>query len=77
MADMNNRHADEDLEGKATHVGGKLKEGLGDLLGDHKMQTEGKLDQMKGSAKQDIAHAKDALDDALGRESAADRAKKL
>lgn len=49
----------DDLTGKATHLGGKIKEGLGDLLGDRKLEREGRLDQMEGAAEQDAARAEE------------------
>jgi uncharacterized protein YjbJ (UPF0337 family) len=65
----------DDIEGKAKHVGGKLKEGVGDLLGDRKIKEEGRLDQMEGRAEQDVARAQDAVLDAEARRLAAKRAK--
>src|SRR5690606_22878017 len=49
----------DDAAGKATHLGGKIKEGVGDLLGDREMEREGKLDQMEGQAEQDQARAEE------------------
>ena len=54
----------DDLSGKATHLGGKIKEGLGDLLGDRSLQREGKLDQVEGRAEQDQVRAENAVLDA-------------
>ena len=65
----------DDLEGKAKHLGGKLKEGVGDLLGDRQMKEEGRLDQMEGAAEQDLSRAEDAMMDAEARRVAAQRAK--
>lgn len=67
----------DDLNGKATHLGGKIKEGLGDLLGDRKMEREGHLDQMEGAAEQDAARAQDAMLAADARRRAAQDAKTL
>lgn len=67
----------DDAMGKATHLGGKIKEGIGDLLGDRRMKQEGRLDQMEGAAEQDAARAEDALMDANARRLAAERAKDL
>jgi uncharacterized protein YjbJ (UPF0337 family) len=67
----------DDINGKATHVGGKVKEGLGDLLGDRKLKKEGRLDQMEGQAEQDQARAEEAAMDAAERRIAAKRAKDL
>ena len=65
----------DDVEGKAKHLGGKLKEGVGDLLGDRRMKEEGRLDQMEGAAEQDVARAHDAEMEAEARRLAAKRAK--
>jgi len=49
------------VEGSATHMGGKLKEGLGKLTGDAKLETEGKGDQVKGKVQNAVGGVKDAL----------------
>lgn len=67
----------DDLNGKLTHLGGKIKEGVGDLLGDHQIRREGRLDQMEGAAEQDAARAEDAMLDANARRVEAQRAKDL
>ncbi|HEX2204460.1 MAG TPA: CsbD family protein [Longimicrobium sp.] len=67
----------DDLTGKATHLGGKIKEGLGDVLGDRKMEREGRLDQMEGAAEQDAARAEQARLDAEARRNMARNAKDL
>lgn len=67
----------DDLEGKATHLGGRIKEGLGDLLGDRKLKTEGRLDQAEGVAEQDAARAAEELREAELRRMDAERAKRL
>lgn len=61
----------DDLNGKAKHVEGKVKEGLGELLGDRKMKREGKLAQHEGEAEQDASRARERLDEATDREAAA------
>ncbi|HYW11832.1 MAG TPA: CsbD family protein [Longimicrobium sp.] len=66
----------DDVAGKATHLGGKLKEGLGDLLGDRSLKTEGQLDQVEGAAEQDAARAEEALAEANARRLAAEQAKR-
>lgn len=65
----------DDTGGKAQHLGGKIKEGVGDLLGDREMEREGRLDQMEGQAEQDQARAEDAATDAAARRAAAREAK--
>jgi uncharacterized protein YjbJ (UPF0337 family) len=67
----------DDLTGKLTHLGGKIKEGVGDLLGDRSVQREGRLDQMEGAAEQDAARAEEAVMDANARRVAAQQAKEL
>jgi uncharacterized protein YjbJ (UPF0337 family) len=66
----------DDVNGKAKHVEGKVKEGLGELLGDRKMKREGKLAQHEGEAEQDAARARERLDEATDREAAARIARK-
>jgi uncharacterized protein YjbJ (UPF0337 family) len=65
----------DDTTGKGTHLGGKIKEGIGDLLGDRKLKQEGKLDQMEGAAEQDQARAEEAAAEAAARRAAARAAK--
>jgi len=67
----------DDLTGKLEHLCGKVKEGLGDLLGDRKIEREGRLDQMEGRAEQDAARAEEAMMDANARRLEAQRAKDL
>ena len=67
----------DELKGKIKHAGGKIQEEVGEFLGDRKMRREGKLNQMEGAAEQDIDRAADAVEDAIERKTAAQRAKKL
>lgn len=67
----------DDMSGKGKHLGGKLKEGLGDMLGDREMEREGRLDQMEGRAEQDQVRAEEALREAAARRNAAHNAKEL
>jgi uncharacterized protein YjbJ (UPF0337 family) len=67
----------DDTSGKATHVGGKIKEGIGEFLGDRSLEREGRLDQMEGQAEQDQARAEDAALEAAERKAAARRAKNI
>jgi uncharacterized protein YjbJ (UPF0337 family) len=61
----------DDLTGKARHVGGKIKEGVGDLLGDSKLKRDGKLEQFEGEAEQDQARAEKDVEEAALRKQAA------
>jgi uncharacterized protein YjbJ (UPF0337 family) len=65
----------DETRGKATHLGGKIKEGIGELLGDRKMKREGQLDQVEGEAEQDQLRAEEAATDAAARRAAARAAK--
>ena len=49
------------VKGAATHTGGKMKQAAGDMTGDTKMQTEGKMDQAKGKVQNAMGRTKDAL----------------
>ncbi|WP_128566054.1 CsbD family protein [Methylobacterium crusticola] len=49
------------VEGSATNVGGKVKEGAGKLTGDKKLESEGVVDQVKGKVQNAVGGVKDAL----------------
>lgn len=54
--------ADNDrIEGAAKNIGGKVKEAAGKVTGDHKLQAEGKADQVEGKVQNAVGGAKDAL----------------
>jgi uncharacterized protein YjbJ (UPF0337 family) len=74
---LQERNMADDVTGKITHLAGKLKEGVGELLGDREVRREGRLDQMEGRAEQDAARAEDALLDADARRTQARQAKEL
>lgn len=53
---------DEDrIKGTTTNIGGKVKDAAGDLLGDNKLQAEGKTDQASGQLQNAYGSAKDTL----------------
>lgn len=53
---------DEDrIKGSASDIGGKVKDAAGGLLGDNKMQAEGKADQVSGQLQNAYGSAKDAV----------------
>jgi uncharacterized protein YjbJ (UPF0337 family) len=66
----------DDIRGKGKHLGGRIKEGLGDLLGDREMEREGRLEQMEGQAEQDQARAEEAQREAIERKAAAREAQR-
>ena len=49
------------IEGSAKNVGGKIKEGVGKMTGDTKLQAEGKADQVEGKVQNAVGGAKDSL----------------
>ena len=49
------------IEGAAKQTGGKIKEGVGKLIGDTKLQTEGQADQVEGKVQNAIGGIKDTL----------------
>lgn len=57
----------DEINGKTTHLGGKIKEKAGEILGDTRMEREGELEQMKGRAEQDESRAIDAAKEARTR----------
>jgi uncharacterized protein YjbJ (UPF0337 family) len=57
----------DESKGKAEHLAGKIKEGVGEVLGDRKMKREGRLKQVKGRAEQDEARAREKAEEARER----------
>ena len=54
--------ADHDrVEGAAKNIGGKIKEGVGNITGDEKLKAEGKADQMSGKVQNTVGGVKDTL----------------
>ena len=53
------------VDGSAKNIGGKVKEGIGKVTGDSKMQTEGKADQVEGKIQNTIGGIKDSVKDAF------------
>jgi len=53
------------IKGSAEKLKGDLKEAAGKVLGDQKLQAEGKADQAKGKIQNAVGGIKDAVRDAL------------
>lgn len=53
---------DQRIEGAAVELEGKVQNGLGRLTGDSKLQVEGKLNEVKGKAKDAYGRVIDGLD---------------
>ena len=51
-------------EGAAQKTGGKIKEAVGKLTGDAKLQAEGKADKAEGKVQNAVGGAKDKVRDA-------------
>ena len=49
------------VKGSATNLGGKVKEGAGDVTGDKKLKSEGFVDQVKGKVQNAVGGIKDAI----------------
>ena len=54
----------EHIKGVADKVKGAVKDTVGKVTGDTKIQAEGKLDKAKGSARNVVGDVKDAARDA-------------
>jgi uncharacterized protein YjbJ (UPF0337 family) len=48
------------VEGKFDQVTGKIKQSVGEAVGNQKLANSGTVDQVKGAAKESWGHAKDA-----------------
>lgn len=54
--------ADKDqFKGAAKETGGNIKEGIGKMTGNEKLQAEGKADQLEGKVQKTVGDVKDAL----------------
>ncbi len=53
---------DEDrIDGSLKKMGGDIKEGIGKLVGDGKMEAEGKADRAEGKVQNAVGGVKDTL----------------
>lgn len=53
---------DQRIQGQAEVLGGRLQDGLGGLTGNDRLQTEGKLNEIKGKARDAYGRVIDGLD---------------
>jgi uncharacterized protein YjbJ (UPF0337 family) len=58
---------DQRIEGTATELEGKARNGLGRMTGDAKLQLEGKLTEVKGQALDAYGRVIDGLDGLVGK----------
>ncbi|WP_375450568.1 CsbD family protein [uncultured Devosia sp.] len=59
-------HKDE-VDGAGKQAKGAIKDAVGGLTGNEKLQAEGKMDKAAGKVQQNVGKAKDATRDALKR----------
>jgi uncharacterized protein YjbJ (UPF0337 family) len=57
------------VEGSAKKLGGNLKEGIGNVLGDEKLKREGQADQSEGKLQNAWGGVKDTARDILSGDS--------
>jgi uncharacterized protein YjbJ (UPF0337 family) len=50
----------DEISGKVDQVVGKVKQGVGEAIGNQKVANQGVIDQAKGAAKETWGNAKDA-----------------
>ena len=53
------------VEGAATNIKGKVKEGVGKVTGDSKTEAEGQADQIKGKTQNAVGGLKDKAREVL------------
>jgi len=63
------------IKGLANEAVGNVKQGVGSLTGNEKLQAEGKAQELKGEAQKTVGDAKDGIKNAA--QSAADAVKKI
>ena len=64
----------DQVRGKVDRVKGKVKQGVGEAVGNQRLANEGVVDQVKGSAKEVWGNVKDAVQsDAAERRHTAER----
>lgn len=59
-------HKDQ-IEGAGKQARGAVKDAVGKMTGDAKLQADGKLDKAEGKIQGEVGKAKDAVRDALKR----------
>jgi uncharacterized protein YjbJ (UPF0337 family) len=59
---LTERGLENNLEGKAKDVKGRIKDAVGGLTGDGSLQTEGKIDRLKGKLQDTLGDAERKLD---------------
>jgi uncharacterized protein YjbJ (UPF0337 family) len=59
---MPHTNKSERIDGKFEEVGGNLKKNIGHIIGNDKMENEGRVTEMKGQARQAFAETGDKIE---------------
>ena len=63
MADTTRKTGDQNqLEGAAKELGGKIRGSVGDLTDNRDQHAQGKIDELKGKAQKNLGKAQDKLE---------------
>ena len=64
MADPTRKTGDQNqVEGAAKELGGKVRGTFGDIVDDRSQHAEGKMDELKGKAQKNLGKAQNKLED--------------
>jgi uncharacterized protein YjbJ (UPF0337 family) len=64
MADTTRKTGDQNqMEGAAKELGGKVRGAFGDIVDDRSQHAEGKVDELKGKAQKNLGKAQNKLED--------------
>ena len=55
----------DEVEGKVENIGGKIKEGIGNLTGDRSLEAEGEADQVEGQSQETWGKLKRGVGDTI------------
>lgn len=55
----------DQVEGRAEDVKGKIKEAVGDAVGNDRLKSEGQVDQVAGKTQATVGDAKEKVKDAI------------
>jgi uncharacterized protein YjbJ (UPF0337 family) len=64
MADITRKSGDQNqIEGAAKELGGKVRGKLGDLADDRSQHAEGKIDELKGKAQKNLGKLQNKIEE--------------
>ena len=55
---------EEQVEGNLEQARGKVKDSVGDAIGDERMEREGEWDQVKGNVREGVGDLREGIEDA-------------